>query len=201
MSGKKEIHVQIDAIPNLFKIGRKEDVKEILQDGFDRDLDGIMKRYEELPPLIAIAGDYSDYLDEARRVYCYGNYVSCIALSGMTAEKIAKEYLVKHIEFIKNGKPIEKDEDLIEYIYRIEMNTVRELLVKSGIIEKKLRKPFQEIMRIRNKYVHGRGKNPEKDANKAIDYLHKIVDGTIFVLKDYALKDGFLVQKENEENN
>jgi len=75
------------------------------------------------------------------------------------------------------------------------MDIIRELLIQSEAVDKPLRKSFMELSKLRDKYVHATGKNPEKDAQKAINYLHEIIEGTVSVFKHYEIQKGKFVRK------
>lgn len=171
----------MDTTSNILKMGGENEIKKLLRQKFEKDLDDMINRYKQLPAIMVYSGEYKDLLIEARQLYIEGFFYSCIVMSGGTAEKIAKELLRKTILFKnKNGVSI-LNEKTVKYLEKIEMNIVRELLIKSEIIDESLRTPFQKLAELRNNYVHGSDKEPQEDSKKAFEYLHEIVENTVSI--------------------
>lgn len=190
------IEIQMDTVPNILKLdGQEEYVKSLLKQELEHKLNEMIDRYKRLPAVMVQHGESSKLLYEARKLYVEGYYFSCIAMCGITVERIAKGLLLKSVLFRKGNKLSLPSKDLIKELNRIEINTVRELLIKSGVIDKKLRNPFIKLAELRNKYVHSGGENLENDAKNAIDYLHVIIEGTVSVFKNFKIEDGKLVLK------
>lgn len=191
------IQVHMDTVPNLLKMpGQEDSVKDMLRQRTEQKLDDMLSRYKQLPAIFVHLGKHSELLYEARDLYIEGKYYSCVAMCGITAERIAKELLRISLLLRKKDKWTFPSDEQAALIDRIEINDIRELLIKSEVIEEKLRKPFQKLSELRNKYAHATGKNPQVDAKLAIDYLHEIVEGTVSVFKHYEIKEGKLVLKK-----
>ena len=192
------LQVHLDTIPNLLKVqGQEEKVKNMLRDKFEKGINAMIMRYRELPAIIVEYGRYSNLLLEARQLYLEGKYYSCVAMCGITAERIAKEVLRKNLLIRKKkdewNSPSDEQSEILD---RIDMNSIRELLVKSGIVDNSLRKPFQSLAELRNKYSHATGDSPNDDAKSAIEYLHQIIDGTVSVFVNYDISDGTFILKQ-----
>ncbi len=56
-------------------------------------------------------------------------------------------------------------------------------------------KAADELGQLRNSYTHARGKDPQKDAIEAIKLLHKLVEDTVSMFKDFAFKGGVFIPK------
>lgn len=191
------IQVHMDTVPNLLKMpGQEDSVKDMLRQRTEQKLDDMLSRYKQLPAIFVHLGKHSELLYEARDLYIEGKYYSCVAMCGITAERIAKELLRISLLLRKKDKWTFPSDEQAALIDRIEINDIRELLIKSEVIEERLRKPFQKLSELRNKYAHATGKNPQVDAKLAIDYLHEIVEGTVSVFKHYEIKEGKLVLKK-----
>ena len=195
---KKSILVQIDTIPNLLKLkGQEKSIKEEMRQKLEQSLDERIARYKELPALIVELKkedeEYSKLLQEARSLYVEGKFYSCVAMSGITSERIAKDILKRIIMFKKfKGASVS---NFFNQMDRITMDVVRELIIQAGAVDKSLRGAFIELSKLRDKYVHARKIGSEEDAKKAIKYLHEIIEGTVSVFKKYKLEQGKLVPK------
>jgi len=192
------IQVHLDTVPNILKMpGQEEKVKGMLRRRVEQRLDDMISRYRELPAIIVHFGKYSELLLEARDLFVWGKFYSCVAMCGITAERIAKELLRTSLLMRKKYQWAFPSDEQAAILDRIEMNDVRELLIKSEVIDENLRKPFQALSELRNKYAHATGKKPKEDAKLAIIYLHQIIEGTVSVFKNYEIKEGKLVLKQN----
>ena len=69
-------------------------------------------------------------------------------------------------------------------------------LKEAELLSEKAAKAAKDLVEIRNKYVHARGKNHEKDASDAIKYLHVIVEDTVSIFKDFDLQHGVMMFKD-----
>ena len=191
------IQVHLDTVPNLLKIpGQEKGVKNMLRLRNEQKLDEMISRYRELPAIIVHFGKYSELLLEARELFVEGKFYSCVAMCGITAERIAKELFRTSLLMRGKNKWTFPSDEQSAILDRIEINDIRELLIKSEVIDENLRKPFQKLSELRNKYAHATGKKPKEDAKSAINYLHQIVEGTVSVFKKYEIKDGKLVLKQ-----
>ncbi len=181
--------VNIDTIPNIMEMTGKDDTaRSILRLKFNANFENMIARYKELPAIIVEYGRYSPLLLEARELFIEGKFYSCVAMCGISAERIAKEILRNNIKIKRDKKkwtlPSDEQSSILD---RLDMYALRELLVKSNIIDISLRKPFTELAELRNKYAHALQINPKKDAKAAIDYLHQIIEGTVSVIGKYKI--------------
>lgn len=196
-SDKKLIGVQIDFIPNILKTaGGEETAKEMLLKRFTEKLDDMIERYLGLPIIMVHMGKYNDILSEARSLFIEGKFYSCIAMCGVTSEKIAKELFRDCLQYKIDNKIYSLSDDQSKTLSRVDMETTRRLLIKFKIVDDSIGKSFKELEELRNNYVHGSGGNPYDDAVKAIQYLHSIIEGTISVFKKYEKQNGILVPKK-----
>jgi hypothetical protein len=189
---KRKIDIQFDPIPNILRIAPKssEELKKRFLGIFESNLEGIFLRYKELPDLFLPKGKYSDMLIEARFLYVLELYYSCVAMCGITAERIAKDILNNSVFFRDKSGELDTKEDTKNILERVDMETIRELLIKSNIIDGKLRKPIQKLFKLRNAYVHSKGLKPKEDSKKAIQHLHTIIDETFSLYPDELKNNG-----------
>ena len=191
------IQVHLDTVPNILKMpGQEGKVKDMLREKVEKRLDEMILRYRELPAIMVHFGEYSELLLEARDLYVEGKYYSCVAMCGITSERIAKELLQTSLLMRKKENWAFPSDEQAAVLDKIEMNNIRELLIKSEVIDNNLRKPFQNLSELRNKYAHATGEKPKEDAKLSINYLHQIIEGTVSVFKNHEIKKGKLVLKK-----
>ena len=196
-SDRKLIGVQIDFIPNILKTaGGEEIAKDSLLKRFPEKLDDMIERYRGLPIIMVHMGKYNDILFEARSLFIEGKFYSCIAMCGVTSEKIAKELFRDCLQYKIDNKIYSLSDDQSKTLSRVDMETTRRLLIKFKIVDESIGKSLKELEELRNNYVHGSGGNLYNDAAKAIQYLHSIIEGTISVFKKYEIQNGILVPKK-----
>ncbi len=180
---QKTIPMFIDLIPNVLKhaVGGPKEKKRIaksLCERFELKIDDALTRYSSLPPLMVHTGDYCDLLMEARDLYIYDYFYSCVAMCGITAERIVKDIFMRSLLVILDGKAVPPNKVAIEDLESFGAKDICEFLIDAGILKKKLRASFKALEELRNKYAHAGGKTPEKDARNAIGHLHDIGEGT-----------------------
>ncbi len=201
MPGKKTIDVWTDLTPNVLKIpGEEENYKEFIIQEFKKNIDDIIKRTKELPAIMTHPGRYSNILLETRQLYIEGKFYSCVVMCGITAERIAQDLLRVTILFRKGKMGLPPTAEQGKQLEQIPLETVRELLIATKVIENDLKSQFTKIAKLRNKYAHGRGRNPHKDAIKAISSLHQVIEGTVSVFKRFDIKNGKFVPKTKTQN-
>jgi len=197
-SGDRKILINIDTIPNILKLSGQENfVKDTLRQELEQDLDNRISRYKELPAIMVQMknekDEYIKLLHEARKLYVEGRFYSCIAMCGVTSERITKDIL-KRIVLIKK---LDKSNppNFFKQLDRIPMDVVRELAIAAGAVDNSLRNDFTRLAGLRDKYVHARSIESQNDARKAVKYLHNIIEGTVSVFKRYKIQQGKLVPK------
>lgn len=195
---RKTIMVNMDTIPNVLKLpGQEKFVKDLWRQKLEQDLDNRVARYKELPAFIIEINDkkddYCKLLHEARELYIEGKFYSCIAMCGVTSERIAKDILKRTILIRKLEKT--DPSKFFHQLDRISMDVVRELAISAGVVENSLRKDFTELANLRDKCIHARMIVSKNDAQKAIKYLHNIIEGTVSVFKKYKIQEGKLILK------
>jgi len=194
----KSILIQMDTIPNVLKLKRQEKfAKDLMRQEVERDLDKRILRYKELPAImVQVKGEkdeYANLLHEARKLYVEGKFYSCIAMCGVVSERIAKDILRRIILIKKLDKA--KPSKFFKQLDRIPIEVVRELIIAAGAVDSSIRSVFVDLSSLRDKYVHARRAGSQEDAQKAIKYLHEIVEETVSVFKRYKIQQGKLVPK------
>ncbi len=196
----RQVPVFIDTIPNLLQSSLSEErKKEAIREGFDSRLEDIIERYSSLPALMIQPGEYCWLLKEARWLYILGYFYSCVAMCGITAERILKDIFTGHLLIIKGNQAEFPNDKMGRRLEKFGARRICQFLINAEILDQSLKSDFKNLGELRNEYAHAGGKHPQKDARKAIDHLHTIVEGTVSILKDYKIQDGKLVSKRAKE--
>jgi len=200
MSEEQELPVYVDCLPtHANDPAFKDSLRDIHRQKLERDLDNIIARQGRLPPLMVHrTSEYVQLLVESRDLFCQGYFYSCVAMCGIVAERILKDVMRRHVYTVtRNGlsRPSDKAFDQLE---RVDIRSITQFLAEANLIDADVRKAAIDLGDLRNKYAHARGHNPESDALKAIEHMHKIVEGTVSVFRDFTIRDGRLVRKSAE---
>jgi len=196
----KQIAVFLDTIPNLLKhpvLGKKEKEEQAkaIVDLVNKRAPSMVERYAGLPPIIVHHGEYCNLLAEARSLFIYGFFYSCVAMCGIVAERIIKDIFRKTV-LVRKGKYITNvsSEEALT-LERFPAKEICDFLIACKAIDNKIKKDLQKLGELRNKYVHAGAKASQDDAELAIKHLHKIIENTASVFKNYSIVKGKLVAK------
>jgi len=192
--------VFIDTIPNWLKhptIGKQEKtrVSEEMLKGFQKKVPDAVTRLASLPALMVQPGEYCSLLMEARELFVLGYFYSCVAMCGITAERIVKDIFSKSLLVITDSHAAPPTDEAIKDLESFGAKDICEFLIDALVLDRNLKPAFQALGKLRNKYAHAGGKEPKRDARAAIKHLHKIIEGTVSILKDWDIKEGKLVRK------
>ena len=166
-------------------VGRTpEQIKEHYRQIFEAELDAIAERVPLVGPmLLPAANDEMDYLDklvrEARDLFIFGHFYSCIVMCGAVSERIMKDICKSNIRLKTESGTTEPTEKFLRCLENVDLSKLLDLCEHGGMIDNEVRQHAQRMMEIRNKYAHAKGKEAESDALKSIGLLNKIVAGTV----------------------
>lgn len=135
-------------------------------------------RLSKLPPLLIEDGDYCRLLVEARDVFVDGHYYACVAMCGITFERLQRD----------GAKPYHPKKNA-------RMNQIRAVLGRRKVYKKASLKLCKDMACLRNDYAHGRGRNPKQDAPKAVGWLRRLIDNETNLMRNYEIQDGTLCRK------
>ena len=133
-----------------------------------------LERLSQLPPLLIEEGAYCGLIREARDVFIDGNFYACVAMCGVSLERFQRD---KAVPFGAARKKIEE---------------VRRILQNNAVLLPETLDLCKKMAKLRNKYAHGRGVNPKKDALKALDWMHSFIDNETTLMRHYTIVDGIL---------
>jgi hypothetical protein len=179
--------------------GRKK-IREILTQKFMEKMPASVERNWDLPSIHIKnpSKRYGDLLIEARDLYINGYFYSCVAMCGIVGERLIKDVLREHVLIKKDEKLISPDKNAFDQLERLEVYGIVNFLNATGLLNKDATEAAQALGKLRNNYAHSRGKNPQEDAIKAIKYLHRIVNDTVSIFKDFDLTHGVMMFKDME---
>lgn len=165
---------------------------------FQERLDDVAGRSWDLPPIIVRPhGEYVGLLKEARELYEYGYFYSCVAMCGIVCERLVKDLLRASVIVEDGGSSKVPPDKAFDQLERVEVGALVRFLEEAGPLATSA-KAAKKLGELRNKYAHARGKKPKEEALKAIGLLHEVVEDTVSVFKDYDIEDGRLVRKPGD---
>ncbi len=180
----------LDVMPNAPKDERtREDFGNILRQKFEQRLPEAVERIWELPPVILHDGEYVSLLFEARDLFVDGYFYSCVAMCGIVGERLIKDLLRASVLIHKAGIATRPSDEASNQLERVDISSISRFLNKAQLLDDAAHKAARDLGELRNDYAHARGKDPHKDAKKAIDLLHTLVEGTVSVFKDFEPTD------------
>ena len=188
----KKIKIYLDSGPSLVNI---IDLKKILHDRLDKDFENIKDRYSNLPSIMVKTGPHVDLLVETRELFAHGFFYSCITMCGVTAERIIKDIFISSTRIDVNGVIHGLSDDAIKEMESFDYYRIIKFIKNVGLISKETRKIAIVLLELRNKYSHARGDSSESDCLVAVKLLHKIIENTVSIFKQYDIKEGKLVKK------
>ena len=164
---------------------------------FKQRLKDSVERIWDLPSImLKEPGPYVDLFLESRDLFIAGYFYSCVAMCGIVAERILKDLLRTSVLIRRDDHiPTLPSEDAFDQLERVEISGIVNFLNKAGLLQDKAKKAADGLIKLRNQYAHARGKEPKKDATKAVELLHTLLEGTVSVFKDFEIKDGKFVRK------
>lgn len=190
--------VYIDFLSNRPKTeAAREEFRELLRSKFDLKLSDAVERMWELPPLILLRpnDEYIGLLTEARELFTMGYFYSCVAMCGITGERLVKDLLRGSI-LISGANGVNRpSNEAFDQFERTDANSLVNFLNKAALINDDTKKAAIKLAQLRNDYAHARGKNPQDDAFESIKTLHILVEGTVSVLKDFEIIDGKFIPR------
>jgi hypothetical protein len=210
--------VYMDFMPNsLINEAAKRQEAELLKSQFEAKVDQIVERHASLPAFLVHQGEgfkFTSLLVEARELFTHGYFYSCVAMCGMATERIAKDLYVSGFTLPNTNR-----DKLITNLEHLNFTKIVDFLKEIGRINKETRSTMLQMGTLRDKYIHTKGPLPEfagdggsiqeqrnqkikeqqEDAEKAIRYLHKVLEGTFSVFKNYMIRQGRLVPKDSTQ--
>lgn len=137
---------------------------------------------------------FISFYEEALGLYREGKFYSCVCVCGITQERIEKE-LVNHTKAKigpdKYGMRKQEFEDKGK-------KGTSNFLADQEVISTDVADAMKRLRTKRTEYVHPQGPlRPHEDAPSCVDDLATILQGTYSVFREYELREGCLVPKEN----
>jgi len=196
----QKVTVFLDATPNLLKhpVGKtmlRKTLAQFMHENIDSNIDKMVDRYAFLPALMVHHGEYCKLLSQARDLFVWGFFYSCVPMCGIVAERIVKDIFSRTLLVVSGAKATAPNLKAKKDLESFGAKEICDFLIDSGILDENLRSPLKGLGELRNKYAHAGGKKPEEDARKSIKHLHSIVEGTVSVFREFDVQHGKLVRK------
>jgi hypothetical protein len=192
------MQVFLDLTPNSPKTERtRESLGYALRQKFEHALPEAVERIWELPPVILQnpEGEYVGLLVEARELFVVGHFYSCVAMCGIVGERLVKD-LLRATVLVHSARGAESpSEAAFDQFERVDINAIVGFLNRTGALDDSAEKAARSLAELRNRYAHARGKDPHKDAIRAIEQLHAIVAATVSVFKDFEITNAGFAPK------
>lgn len=188
----------LDLRPNLPRNDdTREEFRSFLREELERILPEAVERIWELPPIILKEpfADYRELLVEARALFVAGHFYACVAMCGIVGERLVKDLLRTSVLIEKDGAIQRPGDVVFDQFERVDISSIVRFLKEAELLRPQASKSATDLIQLRNDYAHARGKEPVKDATKAIKWLHAVVEDTVSVFKRYEVKNGTLVRK------
>jgi hypothetical protein len=173
----------------------KADLEAEFLSQFKLNVSDIVRRSWQLPSLAVPRGnsEYLRLLTEARELYRSGHFYSCVAMSGIVAERLVKDLLRQTIMVSKGeGPPMKPTDTAFDQLERVDMSSLVRFCKETALIDTPTSKAVTALYELRNKYAHGRGKEAAEDSLKAIGLVHQLVEATVSIKSDFEFIDGRL---------
>ena len=142
-------------------------------------------------------GEYLALLIEARNLFVAGSFYACVAMCGIVGERLSKDILRVSLLVRRDSRTEVPSATAFDQLEHVEVNGLVRFLKETGLLSPDAARAAADLGELRNKYAHARGNQPEKDALAAIKLLHKIVEDTVSVFKEFEVSDGKLVRRES----
>ena len=155
----------------------------------------IVGRSWQLPSLAVQEGNYEylQLLTEARELYRSGHFYSCVAMSGIVAERLVKDVLRQTIMISKDDRdPVKPTDKALDQLERVDMSSLVRFCKETGLVDHPTSDAVVALYELRNRYAHGRGKDAAKDSLRAIVLVHRLVEATVSIKPDFEFIDGRL---------
>ncbi|MGB2820319.1 MAG: hypothetical protein WBF17_05020 [Phycisphaerae bacterium] len=135
-------------------------------------------RLAQLPPLLIEPGAYCALLREARGVFVDGHFYACVAMCGISFERFQRD----------KAQPFGAED-------RHKMPEVRRILTRNKVLTAGSLALCEKMANLRNQYAHGHGRQFERDAFKALEWMHQLIDVETTLMRDYGIVRGVLHRK------
>ncbi len=187
----------IDLIPNHAKNEMlRPQYESELKEQLVNNVPQMVSRLAELDPIITLeVGEYIDFMREAVDAFQFGLWRAVVALIGIAAESFTDTLYSRSKNVTStSGVSISKEKLFGRDDYMPEERKLAVLFV-FGIILSDDYERLRRIKRLRDQYVHPRGKAPdvEKDAREVIRLFRSVIKDRFE--RVYTIKKGKIVKR------
>jgi hypothetical protein len=193
VNGKRQAYnAFIDLRPNWPRTKTNRQVfRRQLREELAGRLEESVDRIWRLPPFgVEYSDVHVELLVEARELFVQGHFYPCVAMCGIAAERLIKDLLRGSLLLDSVDGPRKPTDGTFDQLERVELFGIVMFLREAELLPPGASKAALDLLRLRNKYAHARGKQPEIDAGKAVAYLQTVVEATISIFRFWETTDG-----------
>jgi hypothetical protein len=117
-------------------------------------------------------------------------------MCGIVGERLIKDVLRASVCVRRYDKIEQPSDDAFDHLEKVEVRGLMLFGWKAGLLRDDAKRAAVDLGEHRNTYAHARGKEPVKDAMKALTLLHAIVESTVSILAIHDIREGKFVRKE-----
>lgn len=172
---------------------RLDEIEGLIQ-SINNSKESMYERRKRIDGLKIIYGEGKvvELLNEVFNNYILGNYYSAIATCSMAAERFCYDY-IDSLE-IKFGNKVLTETDK-EELTHIPFNRLLSFLLKLNILDDESHKMLFQMNGIRNRHIHPKMRDTEKDALEIVNLLCHVLESRLSMFRFYDLVDGKFVRK------
>ena len=137
-------------------------------------------------------GRMAELLDEIFSSYILGNYYATIAVASMTAERLCYDFI--DLLDIRIGQMMLTDTQKEELSF-LPFSRMISFLLKIGILDDDSKTLLYQINDIRNRHIHPKMKDGEKDALEIVNLLCHVLESRLSMFRFYNLVEGKFIRK------
>ncbi len=194
MAENDQIPAYLDTFPDLLRGRARGAIAQSIIESMHRRIDEqrqqLIDRYSKIPQTFVLQGPHLPLLLEAQQLWVEAHFYSCVAMCGITAERILLDLFKKTLAASVADKLPTVSDAARRALEKAGAKAITHFLVHVGALKKEAFKPLQELAALRNKYAHAAGSNEMTDALRAIQLLHCLIEATVSVFNDREANGG-----------
>jgi hypothetical protein len=114
-------------------------------------------RAAQLPEVVVERGPFMPLLVEARELYVWGFDYGCVAMCGISAERILKDILRRAVLVQREETVAWPAPEAFDQLERVEVGAIARFLRKADLIPDDVAVAADKLAQLRNAYAHARG--------------------------------------------
>ncbi len=154
----------------------KSEISNKLKRFYDENLGSFTNRYIEVADLKVVERiAFHDLIEQAKFLFMEGHYYASVALCGVIGENICR-LVLERVEVVIDHRKLLSNKSLT----KLDFATLNKLLVGTNLVSQVSYRKLEQIRKMRNEYVHGRGllkiQACKRDAKKSLNAIIEILN-------------------------